>query len=208
MGVRVAQPSISTDKQPDSGRHVQVARIGKRTLDLDAGTVRLQNRTNDSTYKLSPEGLQRWKDYMFGNTRQGGGGKDQFVRLTGLFPTKKGNYIGRVKTDQFNAVFKLMQDANAINGTLNFIIAPNKQTQKPELFVVVGQEYNPQAAAPAAPAGPFGAPVAPAPAAAPAANVFGNVPAAPPAQPQQQRAVQFGAVETPKDDFDSLLENL
>lgn len=187
------------------GKLVNVARIGKRTLDRDASTVRLQNRTNDSTYKLSPEGLQRWTDYMFGNTRQGGGGKDQFVRLTGLFPTKKGNYIGRVKADQFNAVFKLMQDANAINGTLNFIIAPNKQSQKPELFVVVGQEYNPQAAAPAAPAGPFGAPAQaaqPLTQPVPAAGPF----AAPAAAPT--RTVQFGAVETPKDDFDSLLENL
>lgn len=180
-----------------SERHVlsDVSRIGKRTLDLVAGTVRLQNRTNDTTYKLSPEGLERWKNYMFGNTRQGGGGKDQFVRLTGLFQTKKGNWIGRIKVEQFDTIIKLMKDAHSRNGTLNFVIAPDK-SGKPAMSVVVGDEYKPQ--------GNQGGGMFAAPAAAPPQQ-FSPAPAGP---AQAAREVTFGQADVPKDNFDALLESL
>lgn len=126
---------------------------------------------------------------MFGNTNQGGGGKDQFVRLTGLFQTKKGNWIGRVKVQQFDALVKLMKDAHSRNGTLNFIIAPDK-SGKPAMSVVVGDEYKPQGQQGGS---MFGGPApqqAPTPAPAPA------------------REVTFGQADVPKDDFDKLLESL
>jgi hypothetical protein len=134
---------------------------------------------------------------MFGNTRQGGGGKDAFVRLTGLFQTKKGNWIGRVQVQQFDTLVKLMKDAHSRNGTLNFVIAPDK-SGKPAMSVVVGDEYKPQnqgnqsggmfAQAAAAPPQQF----SPAPATT-----------APPA-----REVTFGQADVPKDSFDKLLEDL
>ena len=132
---------------------------------------------------------------MFGNTRQGGGGKDQFVRLTGLFQTKKGNWIGRVKPDQFNAIVALMKDAHQRNGTLNFIIAPDK-SGKPAMSCVVGDEYVPNKPQQKQQSGGFD---------------FGTPPQAAQQRqaPQQQREVQFGQADLPaKDDFDSLLESL
>jgi hypothetical protein len=186
-----------------------VSRIGKRTLDTTLGTVTLVNRTNNTTYKLSPEGLERWIKYMaFGNERQGGGGKDTFVRLSGVFPTAKGNLIGRISIDAFNAVFELMTEAQKIGGTVNIIISKNKNTGKPEMYGVVGQPFNKGEQKPQAPAGPFGqfspAPqqvTAPAPAPA-AALPFTSAAAAP------SREVTFGQADVPKDDFDSLLETL
>lgn len=127
---------------------------------------------------------------MFGNTQQGGGGKDPFVRLTGLFQTKKGNWIGRVKVQQFDSLVKLMKDAHSRKGTLNFIIAPDK-SGKPVMSVVVGDEYKPQGQQGTG-GGMFGAP--PQQAAAPA--------------PAPAREVTFGQADVPKDDFDKLLESL
>ena len=182
-----------------------VARIGVRTLDLVNSTVRLQNRTNDTTYKLSPEGLERWKKYMaFGNERQGGGGKDTFVRLSGVFPTAKGNLIGRIAPSAFNEVFKMMQEANSIGGTLNIIISKNKNTGKPEMYGVVGQPYKKpeQDSGPSGPFGQFSQPVSPAAPAqqVPAPFATGSAGAT--------REVVFGQADVPKDDFDSLLETL
>jgi hypothetical protein len=131
---------------------------------------------------------------MFGNSRQGGGGKDQFVRLTGLFQTKKGNWIGRVKVEQFDTLIKLMKDAHGRNGTLNFIISPDK-SGKPAMSVVVGDEYKPQGQQAAG------------------GGMFGNAPVPAPqaqfqAQPAPAREVSFGTADVPKDDFDKLLESL
>lgn len=182
-------------------------RIGKRTLNTDLGTITLQNRTNNTTYKLSPEGLERWIKYMaFGNERQGGGGKDTFVRLSGVFPTAKGNLIGRISIDAFNTVFELMTEAQKIGGTVNIIISKNKNSGKPEMYGVVGQPYNKGEQKPQAPAGPFGQFTA-----QPAQTAVVSQPfqAGPTAQPAQaSREVTFGQADVPKDDFDSLLETL
>lgn len=141
----------------------------------------------------------------FGNERQGGGGKDTFVRLSGVWPTAKGNLIGRIEQNAFNTVYEMMQEAAKIGGTLNIIISKNKNSGKPEMYGVVGQPYEKKQAA--APAGPFGQfSQAPAPA------VAGNQPFQ--ATPQatapaaQGREVQFGQADVPKDDFDKLLEDL
>jgi len=154
----------------------------------------------------------------FGNERQGGGGKDTFVRLSGVFPTTKGNLIGRIELNAFNTVFELMTEAQKIGGTVNIIISKNKNTGKLEMYGVVGQPYNKAERAPAAPAGPFGPAPAqqptqlPAPAftAAPA-GPFGMVASGPAPTVSGSREigrdVQFGQVDVPKDDFDSLLES-
>lgn len=138
----------------------------------------------------------------FGNERQGGGGKDTFVRLSGVFPTAKGNLIGRVGVEAFNTVYEMMQEAAKINGSLNIIIAKNKKTGKPEMYGVVGQPYEKKVAAPAGPFGQF----SPAP---PAASQ--PTQSAAPATffaPAASREVQFGTADVPKDDFDKLLESL
>lgn len=135
---------------------------------------------------------------MFGNTKQGGGGKDAFVRLTGLFQTAKGNWIGRIKVEQFDTIIKLMKDAHGRvdpqgnRGTLNFIISPDK-SGKPAMSVVVGDPY-----------------------AGKGSNQGGMFSGATPQQapvetrptPAPTREVAFGQADVPKDDFDKLLESL
>lgn len=145
---------------------------------------------------------------MFGNQKQGGGGKDQFVRLTGLFQTKKGNWIGRVKAQQFDAIIKLMKDAygrkddQGNQGTLNFIIAPDK-SGKPAMSVVVGDPYAPQGNQGGQGGGFFGG-QQPAPAAfVPAAETGPRT-----APATATREVTFGQADVPKDSFDALLESL
>lgn len=146
----------------------------------------------------------------FGNERQGGGGKDTFVRLSGVFPTAKGNLIGRISADAFNTVYSLMQDAAKINGTVNIIIAKNKKTGKPEMYGVVGQPYQkPEATAPAGPFGQFSPQSQSQPAQVPVASASVSQPfqATSPA-PAATREVTFGQADMPKDDFDSLLESM
>jgi hypothetical protein len=139
----------------------------------------------------------------FGNERQGGGGKDTFVRLSGVFPTAKGNLIGRIEATAFNTIYQMMQDAASREGTLNIIISKNKNTGKPEMYGVVGEKFVKQGGAPTQPIGPFGqfqpAAAVPAPAAV-------TAPTAPFAT--ATREVTFGQVDVPKDDFDKLLESL
>ena len=141
---------------------------------------------------------------MFGNESQGGGGKDTFVRLSGMFQTKKGNYIARIEATAFNTVFKMMQEAAALpGGTLNLIVSKNKKSGYPEVYAVVGKPYE-KPTQEVTSAGPFGNSGSPAQTtaqpAAPSAGPFGAAPAG--------REVQFGNVDVPKDHFDSLLENL
>lgn len=177
-----------------------VSRIGKRTLDLVASTVRLQNRTNDTTYKLSPEGLERWKNYMFGNTSQGGGGKSPWTRLTGLFQTKKGGWIGRIEVKQFPAVIAVMKEAHAKGGTLTLLIQPDK-SGKPAISMTAGDAYQKQDQGNQGNAG--GGMFAQAAVAPPQQFSPAPVTTAPPA-----REVTFGKADVPKDSFDSLLESL
>ncbi len=55
---------MPTSKFPLTGRVSNVSRIGLRILDLDARTITLKNRTNNSTYALTPEGFERWRKYF------------------------------------------------------------------------------------------------------------------------------------------------
>lgn len=125
---------------------------------------------------------------MFGNTQQGGGGKSPWTRLTGLFQTKKGGWIGRIEVKQFPAVIAVMKEAHAKGGTLTLLIQPDK-SGKPAISMTAGDAYQKQDAAPQV-GGMFDTP-------------------APQAAPQPQtREVTFGKADVPRDNFDTLLESL
>lgn len=142
----------------------------------------------------------------FGNERQGGGGKEMFVRVSGVFPTAKGNLIARINIDAFDTIYKMMQQAAQIGGSVNFIISKNKQSGKPEMYAVVGQPYNkpnqPQAQEAPGPFAQFGAKPVQAVVSQPT-----NFPVQA-TSAQGARNVEFGQADVPKDDFDKLLESL
>ena len=88
---------MPTGNSTRTGRVSNVARIGLRVLDLDAGTVSLHNRTNHTTYKRSPEGIERWRNYLMAMNFRNKKKKGTSVRLTGLFKTKRrGLFVGSV----------------------------------------------------------------------------------------------------------------
>lgn len=131
---------------------------------------------------------------MFGNTQQGGGGKSPWTRLTGLFQTKKGGWIGRIEPKQFPAVIAVMKEAHAKGGTLTLLIQPDK-SGKPAINMTAGDAYQKQQSGGG---GMFDAP----------AQTFSSQQQPTQPAPARTREVSFGQTDVPKDDFDALLENL
>lgn len=140
---------------------------------------------------------------MFGGSQQGGGGSN-LVRLTSMFPSKKGNgtFVGSIKVDSFNTLFKLMQEADQKGVDLMFIASPDKQNPgRAVLYVAPGNR--PANNQKAQPAGPFGS--------APAqvqATVTQPGPVTFAGASQPAIAANQSVQNPPKDEIDSLLENL
>lgn len=65
---------------------------------------------------------------MFGGTQQGGGGK-QFVNIAALYPTKKGNWRGKLEPKGFKVLMQLMKEAFQNDKALVFIASPDQQRQ-------------------------------------------------------------------------------
>ncbi len=154
---------------------------------------------------------------MFGGANQGGGGSN-LVRLTSLFPSKKGNgvYVGSIKPEAFNTVFKVMQDAHAKGVDLMFILSPDKRN--PNNGVLSIGASNRQSNSGGGFGGqqtPFGPQVT-----APAPTQYTQPPAqfatpVPQSQNAAMTAAPFGAqagvsnpTNPPKDEIDDLLESL
>src|SRR3990167_344065 len=80
---------------------------------------------------------------MFKGSKQGGGG-NSLVLLTGLFKFKSGKpgAVGSIKTEAFDTVYKLMQEADEKGVELVLIVTPPKQgppNMEGELFIGVGR---------------------------------------------------------------------
>ena len=179
----------------------RVFRLGKITI--GDGFLAYENRTASGRVQLTPEQEQRWRDWMYGGNKQGGGG-DGFISLTGLFTSKTGkSIVGGIKPDSFNTLFNVMKECHDKGVEMVFVVSgpgdKAPENMKGRLSVIVGKPDNRQAAAPKAQAsGPFGAGIgttAPAPApqtsAAPVKTEF-----------------SFGtpANQPPKDELESFLE--
>lgn len=139
---------------------------------------------------------------MFGGTQQGGGGSN-LVRLTALFPSRKGNgvFVGSLQLEGFATLFKVMKEAHDQGVELMFMASPDKKNQGRAVLYVAPGRNKPQAAQ-----GGMGG-----------ANPFAGLQTAPVQQPVPNTiapaATPFtqpsgGPANPPKDDFDSLLESL
>lgn len=145
---------------------------------------------------------------MFGGNQQGGGGSN-LVRLTAMFPSKKGNgtYVGSIKPQAFNVIFKMMQEADSKGVDLMFIASPDRQDNNRVVLYVAPS--NRASGGGVQQAGPFGS--------QPASFGGGGQNFAP-APPQASSgpaptAAPFGAQgggvsNPPKDEIDALLESL
>jgi hypothetical protein len=146
---------------------------------------------------------------MFGGSQQGGSGSN-LVRLTSLFPSKKGNgtFVGSIKPDAFNTLFKLMQEAHSKGVDLMFIASPDKQNQGRAVLYVAPSNKASQGGQ-AAP-GPFGAPAPQQQFQAPVqTQVQPSIAAtATPFAMGGAASTQGNISNPPKDEIDSLLESL
>jgi hypothetical protein len=121
---------MPTGSSIPTGRVSNVARIGLRVLDLDAGTVSLHNRTNHTTYKLSPEGIERWRKYLMAFKFRGKSKKKgTSLRLTGMFKTKRrGLFVGSVS--ELGEMKDKLKAALAEEKGLVFFLWRNEDTEE------------------------------------------------------------------------------
>lgn len=205
----------------------RVFRLGKITV--GDGYVQYENRTAFGRVEVNKETEERYRRFlkMWQGNRQGGGGND-LVFLSGLFTSKTGkSMVGYIKKEEFNTIFKLMQECHEKGVDLMMIVSgPGDKggNLAGRLSAAVGRPRQPQGqqggffGQTQAPTGPFGGPTQQTPMQAPSQIPVGPFAASAQA-PQTGPAFQFQApVATggniggqtannpPKDELESFLE--